>query len=258
MKVRVNNLSKADLKKILNDLPRRMKNVATAVGRAVSEQTAEEVTKRLEGHGGWIADVYKKAITYYEDAEGGHWAVAGYAETRPDLFEWPAESSLLMMTQYPEDSPSSILANYQPWPIDVIPALTSAYPGKAEVRIYDPGTVSTYRDARLRNLPTVIAALNEVAQVDESEGALVTVERVYADVKYMAKRLELGFNGYPRVPHWGPASSALASSGERWATSPPVLRLIEAAVKGKEPGKVATMSPSKAEEFARIRKASWS
>jgi hypothetical protein len=256
MKIHLKKTAGPDLKELARDLPRRLHNVGTEVGRAISENMAEEVKKRLAGRGGWIK-IYYDALIYLEGQEGNNWAVAGLSE-RDDLFEFPAENSLLTITGYPEGSAAATLANYQPWPIDVIPPLTKAYEGTAVLQMHDPGTVKTYREARLRNLPTVVDALNEVAQVDQSGDTLVEVERIYADIAYMARRLELGFDGYPRVPHWGPAASAASAKGDRWATSPDVMRLVESAVKGKEPGTVTTMSPAQAAELARIREATWS
>ena len=261
MKIRFHKAHGPDLKELLADIPRRVKNTATEVGRAVSEQTAIEVQRRLGGRGGWIR-IYSNSIIFLEGVEGGEWAIAGLNETRPDLFEYPAENSLLFFGA-PNESDTggltSIMANENPWPIDVIPPLKGAYPTTATVQMHDPGTVETHREARLRSLSGVIELLQAAGgKVDENPEALVLIDRVYADIAYMARRLELGFHGYPRIPHWGPTLSKAASSGDQWASTPTVLRLVENAIKGKEPGKVATMSPTRAAELARIREASWS
>lgn len=261
MRIRIHKTHGPDLRELLADIPRRVKNTATEVGRAVSAQTAIEVQRRLGGRGGWIR-VYYNSIIYLEGVNGGEWAIAGLNETRPDLFEYPAENSLLFFGSGNESDTggiSSIMANENPWPIDIIPALKAPYPTTAIVQMHDPGTVETYREARLRNLAGVIEMLQAAGgQVDLAPEALVYIDRVYADIAYMAKRLELGFHGYPRIPHWGPALSKAAASGEQWASTPAVLRLVENAVKGKEPGKVATMTPARSAELARIREASWS
>ena len=250
-----------DLRELRDDLARRVKNVGTEAGRALAERAQEEVQKRLSGHTGWVK-IYRDAIIFRENDEGDHWAVAGYTTQRPDLFEYPAETTLLTIKDPGEGdestNPTLILSQNQPWPIDVIPALTSAYPGVAEVKAYDAGTVETYRAARLGNLDNVITALKNIVQVDESVGAYPAFQRVYADIAYLARRLELGYAGYPRVPHWGPTVGAMKSQGERWVQNPSVLRLVESALKGEDPVEVTKMSKAEAEEFARIRAASWS
>ena len=261
MKIKITKTSGPDLQALLKDIPRRVKNVATEVGRAVSEQTATEVKRRLGGHGGWVR-IYYNSIIFREGMDGDNWAVAGINETHPKLFEDSAETTLLNFDSASArdvNSLVSIVANNNPWPIDVIPVIEGGYPGTATVRMYDQGTVETIREARLRNLPGVIEALKAAGgRVDESGDNILMIDRLYADLAYMAKRLELGFHGYPRIPHWGPAASKLAAQGEKWASTPSVLRLLERAVKGKEPGKVATMSPAQASELVRIREASWS
>lgn len=261
MKIKFNKTQDSDLlAELLADLPRRMKNVATEVGRAVTAKTEEEVKKRLSGRGGWV-QIYHDAIIYRESPEGNHWAVAGYTTAHPELFKYPAKTSLLTVSgigNLPEgQNPSLVISQYQPWPIDVIPALTMAYPGKAEIKMYDEGTVETYREAAVRNLPAIREAIENTGFKIDEDG-FPSWDEVYADIAFMARRLELGYTGYPRVPHWGPAGSALQSQGVRWATAPAVLKLIESALRGEDPVEVAKMSSAQAAEFARIRAASWS
>lgn len=252
--IRLTKTSKTDLKALSKDIERRIANVGREVGRAVAERVAEEVRKRLAGRGEW-PEIYRDAIIYKESAEGDKWAIAGLSD-RSELFEFPAENSLLYfagngMGQYP--------ALHNPWPLDVIPALTSGYDDTARIEMHDPSTVETYRQARLLNVPGVINALKAAGgNVDPTGETLVMIARVYADIKYMARRLELGFNGYPRIPHWAPAAALAASQGKNWATTPTVLRLVKSALKGGKPVEVAKMTASQADEFARIREATWS
>jgi len=250
------NKSLRDLQEHLN---KRIANVATEVGRAVADQTATEVKRRLGGaRSGWVR-IYYEAINFLESIEGDEWAVAGLSE-RSDLFKLcPANESLLEFPEYPPDSTTQTLASNQPWPVDLVPTIRGSYPGKAVIRPSSPTEVETYRQARLANLPNVIALLEEQgATIDDSPGAMPHVDRVYADIQYLAHRLEKGFADFPRIPHWGPALSSLRANGEKWASRPEVRRLVENAILGKEPGKVATMSPALVAELARIRASTWS
>lgn len=247
------------LQALLDDLPRRVKNVGTEVGRVLAEKTGEEVRRRLAGRSGWVK-IYHDAIIYRENDDGNQWAVAGYTTAHPELFAYPADTSLLVVDpgNLPEgENPSLVLAQYQPLPIDVIPALTQAYPGTASIRMYDAGTVETYRQAALRNLSAIREGIQNTGyQIDEN--GTPTWTKVYADLVFMARRLELGYSGYPRVPHWAPALTALQTKAPAWSSSSAVLKLVEKALNGGDPVEVTKMSASEASEFARIRAATWS
>jgi hypothetical protein len=252
--IRLTKTSGPNINKMLEDLPRRIKNVGREVGRAFSEQIAAEVKRRLGGRKGWVK-IYRDAIIYKESPSGDSWAVAGLDDQHPNLFEFPAETSLLY---FAGNGRGNIPAGNNPWPIDVIPPLKEGYDDTARVEMHDPGTVENYRQARMLNLPGVIDALNEVGSVDTSGDTLVMIDKVYADIAWLARRLELGFQGYPRVPHWGPAASAASSQGDKWVSTSLVHIAVDNALQGAESAEVPQMSKAEADELARIREATWS
>jgi len=252
--IRITKISGPNLDKLIADLPERIKNVGREVGRAFSEQLAKEVKKRLAGRSGWVK-IYHDAILYRETPRGDQWAVAGLDNQHPELFKFPAASSLLTFTG---NGRGSIPAEYNPWPIDVIPVLKEGYDDTAVIKMYDPGTVETYRQARLLNVPSVVSALSEVGSVDTSGDTLVMIDQVYADIAWLARRLELGFDGYPRIPHWGPAASAAATQGDKWVSTSLVRIAVDFALQGVESAEVPQMSKAEAAELALIREATWS
>jgi len=243
-----------EFKKLIDDIPRRVQNVGRELGRAFSTKVQKEVTKRLMGHGGWVK-IYREAIFYRETSEGDEWAVAGLVRDN-NLFKYPAETSLASFTATGQ---GIWLAEYNPWPIDVIPSAT--YKGtKIVVRAAPESEVQALRAARLANLPALLSELAARGiQVDPTGDTLPDVPNgVFADIAYLAKRLELGYPGFPRLPHWGTTAGIASSQGNRWLSTPTTLRLVENALKGEEPGTVVQLSKAEASELARLRSAAWS
>lgn len=251
MKIRFEGEFPSELKALEANLQKRLDNAGRHMGRAVAGHITEAVKSRLRGSG-WI-EIYRNAIFYRETPDGKQWAVAGLSQ-QDRLFEFPARTSLAAFTatgdgQWP--------AEYNPWPIDMIPAAN--YRGTTiVVRSESEGSVETYRQARSRNLPTLLAKLAEQNVSVVPGGTPTAANGVFADIAYLARRLELGYPGFPRVPHWGPTAGAARSSGDRWLKDPVLLSLVEDAIKGVEPVEVPQMSKSEADALAKLREATWS
>lgn len=250
MKFKLTGKWNAAAQSFQKDITKRLENVGRHLGRQLSENTAYEVTKRLKGSG-WI-QIYRDAIIYLETPEGDEWAVAGLS-SQEGLFKFPAEKSL---ASFSPTGDGRWPAEYNPWPIDMIPAAT--YRGTSIiVRAAGTAQVEQYRAARARNLPTLLQVLAERGIAVRDEGLPVADNGTYADIAYLAQRLELGYPGFDRVPHWAPAASTLERSGDSWLGEPKLLRLVDDAIKGKEPGQVAQMSRAEASDLARLREATW-
>lgn len=249
MKINLDGEVSAGLLALKNDLRQRLDNVGRQLGRTLAEKITDEVKGRLQG-GGWIK-LYRDSILYRETPEGTEWSVAGLSK-QENLFKFPAATSLVAFTPTGD---GRWPAEYNPWPIDMIPAAN--YRGTSVVvRSAPESTVEGYRAARANNLPALLAVLAEQNISVDPEG-FPNVAGVYADIAYLARRLELGYPGFPRIPHWGPASGAAESSGPRWLTSPDVLRLVEEAINGQVPIEVPLMSKAEASELARLREVTW-
>jgi hypothetical protein len=240
-----------ELLALKKELARRLENAGRHMGREVANQVTKAVKSRLQGSG-WIK-IYREAIFYRETPDGTEWAVAGLSQEE-NLFRFPATNSLAAFTATGD---GRWPAEYNPWPIDMIPA--ASYRGTTiVVRSAPESTVEDYRAARANNLPTLLAVLAE-QNISVNPTGLPTADGgVYADIAYLAHRLELGYPGFPRVPHWGPAAAVAESSGERWLSSPELLRVVESAIKGVEPNEVPQMTKAESSALARLREATWS
>ncbi|MDX1486860.1 MAG: hypothetical protein R3268_01570 [Acidiferrobacterales bacterium] len=241
------------LDKISKDLDRRFHNAKRAIGRKLAQEVTKEVLKRVPPGAGWL-DIYRKAITYRESEDGMQWAVFGMSEIK--LQDPPAETSLLAFQG--NDEFTAILSPYNPWPVDLIPPIAGGYKGNAVVRNVAASEVEAARD-RLNPLRGVIEkALSDAgATVMPPEFLVEILGKVYADIAYMAKRMELGYDGFPRIPHWGPAASKLNTMAERWAGQSESTEEVHSAFRGANLPSVSTMSQAEARSLARIRDASW-
>jgi len=241
---------KGDAKNLKKDLKRRLENVGRELGRQVATQTTRIVHKRLKGSG-WIK-IYRDAIFYRETPDGAEWAVAGLSQEE-GLSRFPATTSLASFTPAGD---GRWPAEYNPWPIDMIPP--AYYRGSSIiVRNASESAVEGYRDARSRNLPTLLDVLAERGIMVNDGGFPVADNGVFADIAYLARRLELGYPGFARVPHWGPAASAVKSSINGWLSEPKLLRLVDDAIKGAEPKQVPQMTKAESSDLARLREATW-
>lgn len=253
MKFTIKTTGGKALKKLAADVQSRIENVGRAVGRSISDHATHEVQKRLSG-GGWIR-IYREAIQFLESTKGDNWAIVGLSET--ELSEFPADESLGYVS-----GDGGILAAYQApgagWPLDLIPPVKEGYKSII-VQMAPASAVEEQRAAKLRILPNVIGLLGAAGfSVDTTwQLPVYAANGIFADIAYLARRLELGASGFPRVAHWGPTTSKMRSDADSWATDPATLRLVEKALKGKEPGRVAEMSEAYAADLARLRAATW-
>jgi len=243
-------LSDAEVKRLVDDVPRRVNNVGRAVGRAVADNVADEVKQRLVG-AGWIS-IYRKGIFYKELPTGDEWAVAGFSKV--ELSDPPADTTLFW---FAGKGLGSVLSFYNPWTLDAIPAVKGGYNDTVVARMMSESAVTSRRTELAPILPAVRTALADAGAQIEPDGQVIIDGEVYADLAFMARRLELGFEGYPRVPHWGPAASAAHANVGRWVSDSRVLSLVEDALVGEEPGKVVEMSKAERDELARLREATW-
>lgn len=188
-----------DLEKQLKTLPERMEKAQADVGAAVARHIQETVKERIPDEGGWY-DIYRDAIQFYELAPGS-WGVSGIAELPFEKIE--AATTLLWFQQ--GGSGVKILANYNPWTIDVIPAFTNGIMADAIVKPASESEVNHHR-LRLNSQENAIKSLLSREGITLQENELPKINgKIYADMDFMARRLELGLGGFPRVPHWGPA-----------------------------------------------------
>lgn len=254
MTFRIQLNSSSPLNKIQKELEGGFEEVSRVIARKLVHKTAEEVKKRIPTGGGWL-DIYKRAIAYRESQDGNDFAVAGLSEI--NLREPPADTSLLAFQG--NDDFSAILEPYNPWPIDMIPPIAGGYQGNAVVRNVAPAEVGAARERIRPLIGTIQSALTDAGASVLPDEFLVEINgKVYADIIYMAERMERGYLGYPRIAHWGPAASKLKSSAARWASQSDVKSDALSAMRGKVADSATTMSNAEAAKLKQIRDSTWS
>lgn len=196
-------IDKDQVKRQFEALPQRLENVRKALGAQIASEIRDDVRKRLPGSDGWLG-IYRDAIDFYND--GKEWVVAGDKEV--DMTILDAEITLL--TFAPDDAPSKILAQYNPWPLDLVPALTQSYVSRVSVQPNGEGDVVARRAALVPILPQIITKLTQAGYAVQQYGLAQFNGRVTADLNYLSKKLEYGFAPMPRVPHWRPAADNIS------------------------------------------------
>lgn len=236
IKIKVRDPDK--LLKQLQALPKRLEGVRFYLGSALSKEIQQDVVKRIPNDSSWLR-LYKDSIDFYYN--GKEWAVAGERDTG-SIQHYDAETTLFAFA--PTDVPTRILAQYNDWPIDMIPALSRPYGGQVIVKA---GSSKTQVEIRRRIIETATPRIRQLlSQAGFSVNPYGTATfngRVTADLKYLSTRLEEGTGAYPfgSVPHWRPAAMNVDSSV---ATLVSISRSkIEAVLKGDIPIRPAVMTP---------------
>jgi len=249
--VKVNVSVTSNMEQVFADLPRRMANMGRVIGRELAARTAHEVKKRIPG-GGWLS-IYRDAIDFFESTEGREWAVAGMAPI--ELKNPPAEKTLIGFEG--KEALGKIMEAYNPWPVDLLPAIQGGFEGPVVARAASPADVEDERKRIALLMPTIRAALIDAGAKIFDKGTPHISGRVYADIAFLARKLELGYEGFPHIPHWTPASSKLRTNYENWTADPAVISKVAKALSGADLANVTTMSAEEAATLRKLRKATW-
>lgn len=254
----------SELSRFKAQMPGRLDNAVAQIGRNIAAQTAAQV-KRLIPMTEWWHKLYRDSIEVYESSDRKKWAVMAVSAVETPLF--PAETTLVNVTKSTGTSPDAPVNNYwlalmpyNPWPIDLIPALTTAYVADLEVIPKTSQEVAARRATLRPLIPTIRKALTDAGASLSLGGPVINPKfagRAYVDYVFLAKRLELGLGGMPRKPHWVPAASDLQAHGLAWGNTPAgsVAKILET---GSNPtGSPMPMSEARAKEFEDSRNTSW-
>jgi hypothetical protein len=206
----------------------RLDRAARVAGRAASDNVAKEVKRRIPDSGGWYT-IYRNAIDYKEDPTSPRWSVGGLSEIKYSAI--PVDESLVEFEG--KDAFGSILAAYNPWPLDIIPPIKEGYSDNIVTRMAGEGGVESERDRLLPLLPLIKEALEEAgATLGDDSTFLVISGRIYADIAFLARRLELGYSGFPHIPHWSIAIAKLRSDMGKWLSQDGVAEQINEIIGG--------------------------
>jgi hypothetical protein len=200
-----------DIQKLGREAPERLNAVGRILGEAAAERITREVKRRIPSKGGWYS-IYKAAIEAKETGEL-QWTVDGLADVAIETV--PANETLLSFQG--RDRFSAVLAPYNPWPIDLIPPTDKGYADEPILRAAEFSEIETRREYLVPLLKVITDALTEEGASVGSDADLVQINgKVYADIVYLALRLEHGYHGFPHIPHWSLALSDARKSLGKW------------------------------------------
>jgi hypothetical protein len=244
-----------DIKKIIDELPKRIEAVGAHLGRTIALRALAEVQKRLPGGSGWPT-VYRNAISAFESADAKEFVVAGYANVAE-----PAEPSEISLLDFAAVDPAldpvasaiaAVMIPYNPWVIDAIPPIEGGYIGDAVVRQTSATAVEAERSRLHGLLPVVGAALKASGAKLLTSGSKVYITgKFYTDTVWLAKRLEIGAGGFPKKPHWKPAGNITSKSGESWGNGQGTK--VEAIIRGGDSTKLPEATAAQLSAFAEKR-----
>lgn len=235
----------------------RVRAAQKVTGRAIAEGLTDEVLKGAQLRDGgvetnkqWIK-LYREAIRFLEGADGQRWAVAGVSPS--SLTTVPAAATQIKFMS----GGGRVIDVVRPyvWTVDTLPAIANGYKADAIVRPASESEVSAHRETLRPELPRIIEQLeNAGAQV--IAGFPTVNGAVLMDLKFLQLRLEHGLGGFPRSPHWTPATRQAANKAKEWISAKrgDIQKALET---GKVPKPSHEMSKTLEKMLERVRKTSW-
>lgn len=246
--------SSTPIDQLIKELPERLDAIASHLGRKIAQRALDEVKGRIPASAAW-AQTYRAAVQAFESSDGKRFAVAGYA-----AIQSPAAPSETTLLEFDNSTPIAKVMNpYNPWVIDAMPALKGDYDGNIVIRAASASEVESERRRLLGVIDVVRAALISPAPLGAGAtlapgpaGSRIYIKgSVYTDVVWLAKRLETGAGGFPKKPHWAPASVIVAKRGESWGKSE--ADRIEELLRGGASSKLPEATANQLSAFAQKR-----
>ncbi len=192
-------------------LTSRIENANAELGRQFAANISDEAAAGLPT-GGWFT-IYREAIKFFESADGQTWAAAGLW---PQSFStFPGDSTLV--TFGGDSTVAGIMAQQNPWPITMIPAIAAGYRATAKARHASSVEMERERkriDPVLEDVKSALVAAGGAIQVNTFPTIAGTI---YADIGFLALRLEHGLGGLPRIPVWARAFRRAQVNAPKWA-----------------------------------------
>ena len=188
----------------------------------MAKALAERIRSMIPDQGGWF-DIYRNAIDFIE-INPMEWGVAGTAELEFDQVE--AAASLLWFQG--GDDAAQLLAPYNPWTIDTIPAIKNGITADILVRPASESEVDHHRRRLGPQLPSIAILLQRIGGQVEANGLPKIDGRIMADLDFLTRRLEYGLGGFPRTPIW----SKVEGDVQKVTDSPPVTKTFQKKLEG--------------------------
>lgn len=245
IKVTHSGLNPKKLKQVFHQ---RIKAAGSEAGRAISAGLRDEALKRIPKNEKWMR-LYRDALTFLESKDGSSWAIAGVSPTK--LTTVPAESTQIKITG--SDDISMIVRPYI-WTVDTLPAIVGGYKGGAIIRPASKSEMSKHRESMRRRLPEIRKRISE-AGGQLIDGFPVVQGKQLIDMRFLQLRLEHGLGGFPRVPHFTPASRQAKNKGRDWVNKHKAE--IQQILKGGDGSKAEVMDEALRKLLNRWRHDAW-
>lgn len=212
-------------------LPKRLDSVKFALGSMIAQEIKNDVVRRIPTGGGWL-NLYRNSIDFFFD--GKEWVVGGETDGG-NIKNYNTDVTLLAFSA--TDEASAVLANYNDWPIDMVPAINKPYSGRVTVKSANKTQVDLRRKVLIRQMPKIRLLLRNAGFTVNNLGVPTINGRLTADLRAFSRQLEegRGMFPFPSVPHWRPAVASIDST----------LKDMTAAAKSKFKGILAGYLPAR-------------
>ena len=207
-------MTKSNLSKIQGKVQKALDAGQVVIVREMAERLLMEVKKRIPNLGGWYT-IYRNSLMVEVDESGPSPVGRVTVDTDTSLNTVPAGETAVFFEG--EDAVAFILKQYNPWPVDMLPAI---YGGATAILRLVPSSLTEttkLRELRVKDMPEAKKKLSEAGFAIASDSVPTFNGRVYFDFNFMAKRLEQGLGPFPPTPHWIPAKNAIAAQADKIA-----------------------------------------
>lgn len=188
----------AEINRLRTAIPEAAEAGGGAALKELMERLRDRVIQMIPNKGGWY-DLYKKSIKVVDKGSDQYELTTTVAEI--SFGDIDAENSVITISG--DDEASILIGQNGPWTVDTLPALADGINGTLQATP-DVSEVNTIRTRQLANRSSIVNKLKNLGvTVLPFDGTLPKVNgRVYADVPFLAMRLEYGLGGFPRTPIW--------------------------------------------------------
>jgi hypothetical protein len=206
--LKIETIDPDDILKQLKGLPKRLEHVKYAIGSMMADRISNDVVRRIPAKAGWMS-IYRDSIDFFYD--GKEWAVAGEADGG-SIKNYDADFNLISFVAV--DTATQVMAQYNPWPLDMVPALNKPYKGRVVIRSASKAQVEVRRRLLSSVMPTIKRTLQGEGYNININGMPIINGNVTADLRTFSRQLEEGRGHYPfpSIPHWRPAASNVDNS----------------------------------------------
>jgi hypothetical protein len=201
--------TKPNLSSMRRNVQKAVDAASVVIGTKLAEALLVEVLKRIPKTDVWTK-LYRNSLRVEVQPPDVFLLVA---DTDADLQTFPADKTAVFVEG--DNVVASILKRYNPWPIDMLPAIKGG--ATIDLRTVPSGLAETnkLRENLLPEMEAVKEALSKEGFTVENGGIPVFNGRTYFDLKFMAMRLEHGLGPFKPTPHWGPAKKATVDQVDR-------------------------------------------